>query len=259
MRHSYFTRLFVVIASVFLLSISNVSAQIGELGIYGSVPEGSRDSIRYVYLQTVMAYDGSPDHFLPVNGLGNFNFYYEPSGQGFIPADTYRVWYFAANKTTNYGYDTVSYSPNGGHTNGEEVRPFNDPPGTPRGVHGIIYGRIGGVDYPIPNAQILALPSFQFGQFGVQSRSNGDGFFSLYYKNGYGALFLPVYFQTSPPAEYYNLSIQGSVNNCFFIRSYQYDALWQPYVPDDPDSEHYFVTDAEFDWGNLILTPYSCT
>jgi hypothetical protein len=234
-------------------------SQIGELGIYGSVPAANRENIRYVYLQTVMAYDGSPDHFLPVNGLGNFNFYYKQDGvNGFIPGDTYRVWYYAANKTTNYGYDQVTYSPNSAYTNGVQIRAFNSPPSTARGVHGTVYGRINGVNYPLSNALILSQGFFT--SYTHLSRTNGNGFFSIYYRNGYGANFLPVYYETfPPPVEYYTLYIQGSVNGCNFYETYPADAIWQPLetlYPADPD---YYVTDAEYDWGTLVLEPDSCS
>lgn len=235
--------------------MSSINAQIGNLGIFGSVTPASRNSIRYVYL----AADGwvGPDHFLPVNGLGNFNFYYLPEGNGFIPGGNYRVYYYAADKITHYGYDTVSYSPNGEHTNGVEVRPFNDPPATPRGVHGVIYGRIDGVAYPIPEAQIFAQPLFQLGQFIVFSRSNANGYFSIYHKNGYEAKFLPVYFFTVPPAEYYRLEMSGTVNGCFFVGTY-IDVLWQPANPDNPNDASYFVAEAEYDIGNIYLNLISC-
>jgi hypothetical protein len=245
---------------MFLIGLSPTYAQIGELGVYGSVPEEDAEDIYYVYLQDLYPpMEGTVDHFLPVNGLKNFNFYYSPglsNGIQFLPAGTYRVHYYGADKTTHYGYDQVTYSPNSGHTNGVEVRPFNNPPATPRGVHGIIYGRLDSGDYPLENAQVLALGLFTSAL--VQSRANANGYFSIYYKNGYGAQFLPVYFGTSPPAEYYHLSISGSVNGCFFSGYYS-DVLWEPQVPNDPDDAGYFVTDAEWDTEDIFLSSTNCS
>jgi len=190
---------------------------------------------------------------IPVNGLKNFNFYYNQNGTGFLPAGGYTVTYLSSS----FGYlahETITYSPNSGHTNGNAVRAFNSPPDTPRGMHGLVYGRIGENVYPIPNAIVYAYPYFTFGSFAVQARTNADGYFSIYTKNGSSAEFLPVYYGTTPPAEYYSFHIQGDLNGCLFIET-RSSELWQPDNTTDPSNSSYFVTEAETDLNIPILDP----
>lgn len=235
----------------------SVNAQIGNLGIYGSAPLEYRDNVRFVNIQAWPHFDGGIDYTLPVNGLTNFNFYYSPDGTGFFPGGVYRLSYLNADRTVAYSHDIVSYSPNKGHTFGLKVRDFNNAPATARGVHGNIFGQIGDIEYPIANAQIIAQSVHQLGTF--QARSNGNGYFSLYYKNGFTAEFLPVYYGNPPPAEYYDLYFSGSVNGCFFVGSRVGVVLWFPTNTTNPNSLDYFVAEAEFDLGTIVLNQISCS
>ena len=68
-----------------------LSAQIGNLGIYGTAPGPHATdcgAARYARLEIypdITVEDGEAwSYTLPLNGLGNFNFYYAPDGNGFL-------------------------------------------------------------------------------------------------------------------------------------------------------------------------------
>ena len=64
----FLSRALFLLIAMFLIGLSPTGAQIGELGIYGTVPSTNASNIHYVYLQDLYPpYDGSDDHFLPVN------------------------------------------------------------------------------------------------------------------------------------------------------------------------------------------------
>src|SRR5690242_15094273 len=101
-------------------------------------PPTSRAYVRFVRLEVNNCPGCRYLQVMAVNGLTNFNLYYSVDGLGFFSGGTYKVTYLGADQTTSYGYDVVTYSPNSHHTNGVEVRPFNNPPATPRGIHGTV-------------------------------------------------------------------------------------------------------------------------
>lgn len=208
------------------IGVSSTNAQIGNLGIYGRVPDAHAEDIVYVYLVSHPAWDGSPDHFRPVNGLGNFNLYYTPDGTDFIPSSSYRVWYFGKDKTTTYGYDDVAYTANSGNTNGYQIRAFNNPPSWPVGVHGVVLAKIpgqGGTTTAHTNATIslAGIPGFYF----YKAKTNGNGYASVYYNSVNSSEFLPY-------SEVYDLKISGTLTfgelECDYL-FYDDDAvIWTP-------------------------------
>ena len=253
-RSQLLPRSLVFVLSLFSLGLSTSHAQIGELGIYGCPPASYRDDVRYVKLN-YNEVDAVHDYILPVNGLRNFNFLYNPDGQGFLPGGGYTVIYLSANQSTVLGSETITYQPNSGHTNGNAVRPFNNPPSTPRGLHGKVYARIGGVNYPFSNASVHLLGRTL--QNNVDLKANGEGFFSAYYTNGNTGQFLPV----NPLIgghEHYDIAITGYLSGCGFSIFLPLDAVWEPYNSVYPDLASYFVTDAETDVGDLVVNPNHC-
>ncbi len=221
----------------------SVNAQIGNLGIYGSVPEEHEDDIVYVYLQNLYpAYETETDHFRPVNGVGNFNIYYLPDGTSFVPGGTYRVWYFGKDKTTTYGYDVVNYNPNSGHTNGYEVRPFNStvPPGPPPplGVHGTVLAKIpgqGGVTTPLSTAVARVGHG---GLYPYRAAANGNGYLSIYYSSQDSNEFLPY-----DVAYDFEISATLPGTNCYYRFQEDRYVIWVP-------SEGYI---AEAGFGTMTL------
>lgn len=247
--------LIVIAITILTLGLSNVQAQIGDLGIYGSPPATYRDNVRFVRLERYPA-TGDDVHVqtLPVNGLRNFNFYYAPDGRSFLPGGGYRVFYLGSDEVTVYGHDVVSYAPNSGHTNGTKVRDFNSPPSTPRGLHGRLLGRINGILYPFPNAGITAVGLYQSDP--VTVFTNGDGYFNVYYQNGDARKFLAV--DPTFGHEHYSLIVQGYFHGCSFSEYFPLQALWEPYNAVYPALPSYFVDWAETDVGDLILDASNC-
>ena len=188
MKHSNLkltTILFVTVFSCLTLFTIPINAQIGNLGIYGSAPEAVRQDVFYARLELDLppqygcescAYD------LPLNGRKNFNFWYGQDGTAFLTGGKYKVSYWNANLTTRYGnYDFVEYWPNGGNTNGVEVRPYNTVTST-RGIYGTVLGYDrNGFIVPLPKLSVTAMPSWDAPSTSV--RTNGDGFFSIYYQH----------------------------------------------------------------------------
>ncbi|CAN5365615.1 hypothetical protein BH10ACI3_BH10ACI3_21220 [soil metagenome] len=239
-------RFLILVVSIFLLGLSTTNAQIGQLGIYGSVPEASRSSIRYVLIETNPAVDEGFSMIVPVNGLGNFNIYYSPDGMGFVPAGSYRIYYLNASRTTNYGYDDVGYIPNSGHTNGVQVRAFNSPPSTPRGIHGVVYG------YNSLGSVVALHDLTVWSYLGADSqyaKTNGAGYFSVYYANGIVNEFLGT-------GDHRDVWITGSQDGCNYVGHVPgSDIIWSPDT--NPSSPGYYVTNAEMDVTNL-LAPLLC-
>lgn len=130
---------------------------------------------------------------LPLNGLKNFNFYYSADGNGFLSGGGYRVNYLNSSGSNCYGSgDIAVYSPNGGHTNGVEVRPFAGTLTEPLGVYGTVLAEIpggGGATTPLVNATVaLADPD---PLFLWKAKTNGNGYFSIYYSSFAPGEFLP--------------------------------------------------------------------
>jgi hypothetical protein len=179
------------------------------------------------------------DYVIPVNGLTNFNFYYTSDGTNFLPGGTYKVTYKSLSQSL--GYDIVTYSPNAGHTNGVQVRPFNNPPATPRGINGVLtgYTKLGAV-VPLSNITVIALP--YFGGNSPRVLTNADGYFSVYYENDNPNQFLHV----SAPFnyEYYRLIISGVMNGCAYTLTTDPPGfVWDVYTS-DPSSPSYYVLGA---------------
>lgn len=246
---------FVLVMCIFSYGVSISHAQIGNLGIYGSVPTTNRTNTRYVHIEN--ADTASIGYTIPVNGLKNFNFYYIKEGTGFLPGGSYSVSYLDSSLST-LATEGVNYTPNSGHTNGTQVATaFNDPPSTPRGLHGVFYGRIGGVDYPFADAAVTVVGHYL--QTEIHVRANATGYFDAYYQNGSANAFLPVdashYYQ-----EYYNVIVSGNLHGCTFatILPLDFGAYWSPYNTTNPSASSYFVTDAETDIGDWFLTPIQC-
>jgi hypothetical protein len=247
---------FVLMISLFSLGVATSYAQIGELGIYGSVPESKRANTRYVHVEPNDT-DDPIGYTIPVNGLKNFNFFYLSTGLGFLPGQHYTVSYLDASQSS-LGSEIVNYTPNSGHTNGTQVStPFNIPIGyetTPRGLHGTIYGRIGGVNYVFPNARVAA--TGRGTQVLIHVTTNDAGYFNTYYQNGDARAFLPVH--PSVGIERYDLIVTGFLNGCAFGQILLLNAEWGPLNTTDPSLASYFVDAAELDLGNVIVEPNQC-
>lgn len=250
-------KLFVIAMSALTLGLSESYAQIGELGIWGCPPASYRDHVRRVKIEPNDT-DAPIGYTIPVNGHKNFNFLLLQDGSAFLPAGHYTVSYWNADLTTLYGDEIVNYLPNSGHTMGTKVRDFNIPPGyqtTPRGLHGIVYGRIGGVNYIFHDASVNVIGRTL--HYVVNLRTNGDGYFSAYYTNGYAGEFLRV----NPIIggyERYDVIITGYLNGCGFSSYLPIDAVWEPLNSVYPDMLTYFTWDAETDVGDLVITPNNC-
>ncbi len=242
--------------------MSNTNAQISPLnaplGIYGTVPDGpNRENVHYVYLISEPALDGSPDHFLPVNGLKNFNFYYLPDGTGFIPAGGYRVWYFGANKTTSYGFDDVNYTPNAGYTDGEEVRPFYVPdpePKLPLGVHGVVRGyNAEGQIVDLPGLQVTAYRNINGVLREGKAKTNGDGFFSVYY----GTVGTTSGFLEASPHPTILITTPEEIGGCtYFLLDTSGNTIYDPVTG---SGANYFVSGASAPLGGVGTVVLPCT
>ena len=235
--------LFVMVISVFTLKVSPSYAQIGELGIYGSPTIAYRANVRYVRLENYPGVEGGLNFILPVNGHKNFNFYYGPDGLSFLPGGGYKVTYLAADQTTAYGYDIVSYSPNSGYTNGVAVRAFTDPPSTPLGIHANVYG-YDSQNNVVPLKYLNVYASL--GSVAEYSKTNGDGYFTIYYTHGNLGGFLPY-------GDHWQITITGYQGGC----TYGYtengeNVVWQPVT--DPNSSYYYISGASRDLTSNIPT-----
>ncbi len=254
-------RFFVLVVSLIAIGFSPANAQIGNLGIYGSPVVTIRGNVQYARLDPDLPPNAECDgceQILPLNGLKNFNFWYTPDGKAFLAGGSYKVSYWDANLTTRYGdYDYVSYSPNSTHTNGVQVRAFNNPPSTSLGLHGVIlvYDENNNV-VPLPNADVTAIPVFNQTFGGASVRSNGNGYFSFYYKqSGSPDLFLPV--ESSLGSECYYLIISGSLGKCGYFHIDQLTQyVWAPSNTTNPNSSTYFVDGAETVVDNI--EPLAC-
>lgn len=187
------------LASLLLLDLTASHAQIGpspaatntpNYGIYGSAPTpGTCGTPVWAILEDYPEVEGGLYYKLPLNGLGNFNFWYTYDGNGFLSGGSYKVTYRNLYNVNCYGTgDLVTnppYSPNSAHTNGRQVRPFNLAGGyytTPFGIHGIALAQIpgrGGATAPLENASANAGHNDYY--FPYKSRTNGIGWFSIYY------------------------------------------------------------------------------
>lgn len=233
---------------MFLIGLSSTYAQIGELGIYGSVPEEDAEDIYYVYLQPYPAwYEAPPNHFRPVNGLGNFNFYYLPDGTGFIPSGSYRVWYYGADQTTTYGYDVVNYASNSNHTAGHQIRPFNIPdpePKLPLGIYGDVRGY--NAEGEIVDLYGLEVMAFDLSPGQGRAKTNGNGFFSIYY----GTTGLTGFLETG---RHPTLWIMGDTpDGCHYFKAIPgADIIWAP--NNTPGTSGYYVSGANWSIGTHVL------
>lgn len=157
----------------------------------------------------------------------------------------YIVTYLNSSQVNCYGSgDIVSYFPNSGHTNGVQVRPFVPVPAgqpTPLGIHGLVYGhnKIGSV---------VALHDLNvWGTLGTDTqhaKTNGSGYFSIYYSNGNPGGFLG----SGDHRTVYISGPQDDGCSYFYIVS-GWDIIWAPDT--NPSSAGYYVSGAEMD-----VTPY---
>lgn len=240
--------------SLFILNLIPTYAQIGNLGIYGSAPTASPTpftcgDIRYARLELYPS-DAEGDgigwnYIIPVNGLKNFNFFYTADGTGFLSGGGYKVTYLNASQVNCYGIsDVVYYRANAGHTIGVQVRPFNNPPATPLGIHGIFRGYVpGGSGSTVALENALVFISYP-GVPLIRAKTNGIGYYSIYYGNENPNVFVP-------PINNWSLLFQGYYNGCGYSHTYT-GIIWFPVT--DPNSPAYYVNGAEWDHGTLTLT-----
>jgi len=160
----------------------------------------------------------------------------------------YAVKYFNGNQVSCYGNaDIVTYSPNRGNTNGVQVRPFATPPpggATTVGIHAIVKVQIPGGEgavAPLHNAVAFAAIGGSY----AQVKTNGNGYFSIYYDNDNPNIFWNS--QNHP-----TISVSGVYGGCSFSGG-DPGPIW---IPDDnPASASYYANErAEADLGTLILT-----
>jgi hypothetical protein len=219
-------------------------------GIYGSAPTATATPFTCgtptkVNLQTYPVIDDGINITLPLNGYKNFNFYYTEDGNGFLAGGGYTVTYLNSSGTNCFGSgDIVSYSPNSSHTNGVQVRPFYGGLTTPRGVHGIFLAKIpggGGATTPLANATVSL---GQSGYFPNKEKTNGIGYYSIYYSSFNPADFFPY----SPATYDWRVSgILGFDVKCTYSRDDRMgDVIWVPLGG--------YIVGAEYDLGTIILT-----
>lgn len=243
------SRSLVFVLSLVTLGLSTSYAQIGSLGIYGSAPEAVWSNVRYARLDPDVPpwaeSDGS-EYIMPLNGHKNFNFYYVPGGNGFLGGGNYKISYWNASLTTRYGeYEYVTYSPNSDYTNGIQVRAFNDPPSSGHflGIHANVYGYAPGGQTVVPLNNMSVTSTL--GSYTDHARTNGNGYFSLYYADG----FHPGTFL--PSGDHWHIIIYGSQNGCTYFH-YE-DGTNNVWAPDtDPNSSGYYVSNAEMDMTSYI-------
>lgn len=242
-------KIFLLAVSFFLFSVASTHAQIGNLGIYGTAPTPASTPFTCgtptkVNLQDYPAVDGGTNITLPLNGYNNFNFFYTEDGNGFLSGGGYTVSYRNSSGTNCYGSgDNVTYSPNSGHTNGVQVRPFNTSSG-PYGVHGFVLAKIpggGGTTTPLSNATA----SLGINVYLWKEKTNGNGYVSIYYSSWEPGYFLPY---SGPP---YDLKISGSLKfgliNCTYNWNPNYhDIIWRP-------DGSYVNLGADFDFGTITI------
>lgn len=243
-----------IFSAMFFLSVVPTKAQIGELGIYGSTPHPGMPNIRYVrvYTNPLTVTGGSEQTFnytIPVNGLSNFNIYYDPNGN-FLPQGNYIIEYLGADRITSYGSESVIYTPNTGFTNGVQVRPFNAVAQLPLGIHGTVIGEFSDLTstYQAPLSGATVVLQEVGGSIQINLKTNADGFFSAYYTNGTSQEFLP---SVNPYA--YSVLIYYQIGNCTYIH-FDY-AFWSPLNVNNPNASDYFVTWARYNMNIPVLVP----
>ncbi len=254
-------RLFLFVISLFALNLTTTYAQIGpspqatntpNYGIYGSAPTPSGTPFtcgepRYARLTNYPEFEGDTfSQTLPLNGLTNFNFYYTADGNGFLSGGGYRVTYLNSSQTNCYGSgDIVSYSPNRAHTNGIQTRPFSGSLTTPRGIHGIVKVKIpggGGAEAFLENAVAVVYDSTP--AVGYRARTNGVGYYSVYYNSLSPNDFIPQ-------DNGYGLNISGLYNGCPYTHDRNPWVIWFPWQTPGPN---YYVSNSEWDDGTVVLT-----
>jgi hypothetical protein len=243
--------------SLFMLGLTEAYAQIGpspdatntpNYGIYGSAPTPASTPFTCgtptkVNIQNYPEVEGGTDITLPLNDYKNFNFYYTEDGNGFLSGGGYRVTYRNASDTNCYGQNIVTYSPNSDHTNGVQVRPFvlSGSFGnvtTPRGVHGIILAQIpgrGGQTVPLQNATVSVGDSPLFHD---KEKTNGIGYFSVYYSSYSPGSFLPYDNVT-------DFKVSGMYMGCTYFYELDEYVIWTP------GSD--YILGAEFDMGTISI------
>lgn len=260
----FLRRLFVVAISIFFLGITSTLAQIGNLGIYGSAPTPAGTAFpcgtpEYARIEPYPDYAAGDDfpswsQTLPLNGVKNFNFFYTANGQGFLSGGGYKVRYFNASQATCYGSgDIVTYSPNSGHTNGVQVRSFNPVPTgqpTPLGIYGTILVKIpggGGATAPLENADVAVTDSIP--ALGWRAKTNGSGFFSIYYSSQNVLEFVP-------PDNVLHFYASGMYGGCPYSLVLNNWVVWLPYNTSDPSLASYYTTLADWEvvWDPLTST-----
>lgn len=253
-------RLFVVVISILFFGVTSIYAQIGNLGIYGSAPTPESTPFtcgepRYARLSPypdLTAGEGIPStnwtYTLPLNGPKNFNFYYSSDGMGFLSGGGYSVTYLNSGNVNCYGNpDIVTYRNFGPHTSGVQVRPFNPPPpggATTVGIHAIVRAMIPGgggtTTVPLEDATAYTIT----GGYLINARTNGNGYFSLYYGNANPNIFLP---DINHPDVY----IAGVYNGCTYTW-FDPSPLWEP--ESDPNSPAYYANEgAESNLGTINI------
>ena len=234
------------LAGFFLLSFFLLAETTqAQVGVFGGVPLFQDPTpVRYVRLQEYEANAETPNPInitIPVNGIKNYVHYYDQSGS-FIPGGRYKLTYLAADRITPVSVPGIgstegpfTYSPNARFTNGFQVRPTNSGANGALGIQGIVNAsqNINGSEViaPLYDATVLV--------FDLQTnliatgKTNGNGFFSIYYTNGSDKNFVPLGF-------YYVTIIGQSSNQCY------YNSPVVNYFPDDsdPDSSSYYVMNA---------------
>lgn len=244
---------FCFLATIFLGTLTTQA----QVGIYGSVPQPGMPTIRFARIyQPITTSTDIIDYSIPINGLGNFVFYYAPTSNGFLPGGNYCINYLGADRITSYGLDCVTYTPNSGFTNGVEVRPLNPGAGGPLGIQGTVLGYVndftGSRIEPLTNAFLLLQETG--GPYEAVGTTNGNGFFSFYYTGGTEQNFVP---RPTQPQGYYQLIIYAQRDNC----TYTYTAFPLYYFltnTTNPNLSSYFVTNARTVVDIPILQPFNC-
>ena len=165
---------------------------------------------------------------LPLNGILNYVFYYQ--GTSFLPSGTYTVKYLNSAGTVipGAGGGTVSYTTNSNYTTGVQVQPPNPGATGPLGIQATLQG-----DDKCPYFASVTLSG---NGTSTIVKSNGNGFFSIYYTNGG---------QFVPPGTY-TLSVknQFSIGNSNYKCSAQTTVTYAPASVTNPADPNYFVKNA---------------
>jgi len=243
-------KFFSLVISFFVIGLTSLNAQIGNLGIYGGAPTPASTPFTCgtptkANLQTYPEVDEGVNITIPLNGHKNFNFFYTEDGNGFLAGGGYKVTYLNSSGTNCYGSgDIITYSPNSGHTNGAQVRAFNNSSG-PYGVYGTVLAKIpggGGTTTPLENATAtLTLSALTW-----KEKTNGNGYVNIYYSSREPGTFLPY---AGPP---YDLAVSGMMSFGSLKCTYTYTNPIGPYVIWRPD-DTYVNLGAVYDFGTLTL------